>query len=281
MIQGGGYDRQYEKQPTNDPIPLEADRGLDNDKGTIAMARTGDPDSATSQFFINTVDNGSLDPGMGRDGYCAFGTVVEGMDVVERIEGVATGSRNGMDDVPKATVVIERIRRVVRTQVPSALPTRSFPPTRAPITRAERQSRAAGDDGDDGDDELGLASLGDTSSPAFIALLVVLVVVLGALGYLAYTALQLKRQAPRKQAAPPAAAKKVSFGVCLSLAAENLPHDRAPRLVALQGSRAPASLWHSTTSHTLRTTSHKPLNRTRSNHGRQRGRPVPRPRAGP
>ncbi|EGB07152.1 hypothetical protein AURANDRAFT_28252, partial [Aureococcus anophagefferens] len=110
MIQGGGYDRQYEKQPTNDPIPLEADRGLDNDKGTIAMARTGDPDSATSQFFINTVDNGSLDPGMGRDGYCAFGTVVEGMDVVERIEGVATGSRNGMDDVPKATVVIERIR---------------------------------------------------------------------------------------------------------------------------------------------------------------------------
>ena len=96
MIQGGGYDRQYEKQPTNDPIPLEADRGLDNDKGTIAMARTGDPDSATSQFFINTVDNGSLDPGMGRDGYCAFGTVVEGMDVVERIEGVATGSRNGI-----------------------------------------------------------------------------------------------------------------------------------------------------------------------------------------
>ena len=60
MIQGGGYDRQYEKQPTNDPIPLEADRGLDNDKGTIAMARTGDPDSATSQFFINTVDNATI-----------------------------------------------------------------------------------------------------------------------------------------------------------------------------------------------------------------------------
>jgi peptidyl-prolyl cis-trans isomerase B (cyclophilin B) len=111
MIQGGGLTKVMETKPTRAPIPNEADNGLKNRRGSIAMARTGDPNSATAQFFINTVDNRPLDF---RDktvqgwGYCVFGRVVQGMDVVDAIEAVETGRRAGYQDVPQETVVIQK-----------------------------------------------------------------------------------------------------------------------------------------------------------------------------
>jgi cyclophilin family peptidyl-prolyl cis-trans isomerase len=111
MIQGGGLTDVMERKPTRAPIPNEADKGLKNRRGSIAMARTGDPNSATAQFFINTVDNRPLDF---RDktvqgwGYCVFGHVVQGMDVVDAIEAVATGRRAGYQDVPLETVMIQK-----------------------------------------------------------------------------------------------------------------------------------------------------------------------------
>lgn len=111
MIQGGGYDAQYEKRPTRGPIASETQNGLKNLRGTIAMARTSDPHSATSQFFINQVDNDFLNPG-GADayGYTVFGYVVHGMDVVDKIASLSTG-RGGPfgQDVPISSVVIESI----------------------------------------------------------------------------------------------------------------------------------------------------------------------------
>jgi cyclophilin family peptidyl-prolyl cis-trans isomerase len=112
MIQGGGYDEQMTRKETRDPIKNEASNGLKNETGTIAMARTSDPDSATAQFFINTKDNPALDYKAGNPGYAVFGKVTEGMDVVRKIEAVKTGSRNGMKDVPLTTVKIESIRAV-------------------------------------------------------------------------------------------------------------------------------------------------------------------------
>jgi cyclophilin family peptidyl-prolyl cis-trans isomerase len=115
MIQGGGFDASMNKKPTRAPIPNEAGNGLSNKTGTLAMARTSDPNSATAQFFINVKDNGALDR---RDssaagaGYAVFGKVVDGMDVVMKIKDVPTGSMNGMNDVPLSPVVIESIRRV-------------------------------------------------------------------------------------------------------------------------------------------------------------------------
>ncbi len=109
MIQGGGMTPDFIPKPTRNPIQNEANNGLKNKRGTIAMARTGDPHSATSQFFINVADNGFLDhPGQDGWGYCVFGAVTEGMDVVEKIKGVATGSKHGHQDVPKEDVVIEK-----------------------------------------------------------------------------------------------------------------------------------------------------------------------------
>jgi peptidyl-prolyl cis-trans isomerase A (cyclophilin A) len=109
MIQGGGFTPDMKQKPTRAPIPLEDTAGLSNVRGTISMARTGNPNSATSQFFINVKDNPALDHGgpMGENGYAVFGHVVEGMDVVDKIKDVETGSRNGMDDVPKQTVLIK------------------------------------------------------------------------------------------------------------------------------------------------------------------------------
>ncbi|MCY0387957.1 peptidylprolyl isomerase [Robbsia sp. Bb-Pol-6] len=108
MIQGGGYDANLREKPTRAPIPLEARAGLSNVVGAVAMARTGDPDSATAQFFINTADNKNLDyPRPDGNGYAVFGRVTAGMDVVRKIEGVATGSSDGMSDVPRTPVVIE------------------------------------------------------------------------------------------------------------------------------------------------------------------------------
>jgi peptidyl-prolyl cis-trans isomerase B (cyclophilin B) len=109
MIQGGGMDTSFMEKRTRAPIENEAKNGLKNLAGTIAMARTMDPHSASSQFFINVSDNGFLDyPGQDGWGYCVFGKVAEGMDVVNKIKGVATGSRAGHQDVPVENVVIEK-----------------------------------------------------------------------------------------------------------------------------------------------------------------------------
>lgn len=111
MIQGGGLTEDMETKPTNSPIPNEADNGLKNVRGSIAMARTQDPNSATSQFFINTVDNAFLDH-KGKSvqgwGYCVFGKVIEGLDVVDAIENLPTTARAGHSDVPADPVFIKR-----------------------------------------------------------------------------------------------------------------------------------------------------------------------------
>lgn len=111
MIQGGGLEPGLKDKSSGSPIKNEADNGLANDTGTIAMARTGDPHSATDQFFINVADNGFLNhtaPNPRGWGYAVFGKVVEGMDVVRKIEAMPTGSSGPMDDVPEKDVVIEK-----------------------------------------------------------------------------------------------------------------------------------------------------------------------------
>ena len=108
MIQGGGLTDDMSPKETRDPIANEATNGLANDKGTVAMARTGDPNSATAQFFINLTDNDFLNhSGPSNYGYAVFGKVVEGMDVVDAIAGVKTASKGHYEDVPVETVVIE------------------------------------------------------------------------------------------------------------------------------------------------------------------------------
>lgn len=109
MIQGGGFLEDMTQKATNDPIKNEADNGLPNKRGSIAMARTPDPDSASSQFFINLKDNDFLNysaPTAQGWGYAVFGEVTEGIDVVDSIAGVATGNRMGHGDVPLEPVVI-------------------------------------------------------------------------------------------------------------------------------------------------------------------------------
>jgi cyclophilin family peptidyl-prolyl cis-trans isomerase len=122
MIQGGGFAPGMKKEKqTKPPIKNESTNGLSNLRGTIAMARVGEDvdgvkaaDSATSQFFINTVDNAALDRKLARDGvgYCVFGRVIEGMDVVDKIRKVKTGTRNGHENVPVEDVAIKSIRKV-------------------------------------------------------------------------------------------------------------------------------------------------------------------------
>jgi cyclophilin family peptidyl-prolyl cis-trans isomerase len=113
MIQGGGFDANLSQKPTRKPIKNESENGLKNTRGTLAMARTSAPDSATAQFFINTVDNSFLDRAKAQDkvGYCVFGKVVDGMDVVDKIRAVATGSRGVHSDVPQQPVKIVSVRR--------------------------------------------------------------------------------------------------------------------------------------------------------------------------
>lgn len=146
MIQGGGfYPDMTQKSPTYPGIENEADNGLMNVRGTIAMARTSDPDSATCQFFINTVDNsadsgksGHLDPGgVDSSGYAVFGTVVVGMDVVDDIEKVSTHTENGKGDVPVEDVVIEWVK------------------TSLPDGGDDDDGTGDDDDNDDGDDDGG------------------------------------------------------------------------------------------------------------------------------
>ncbi|NLJ12240.1 MAG: peptidyl-prolyl cis-trans isomerase [Gammaproteobacteria bacterium] len=111
MIQGGGFDTDMQQKSTRATIKNEANNGLSNKKGTIAMARTMEPHSASAQFFINVQDNDFLDhtaPTTQGWGYTVFGEVVDGLDVVEAIKGVATTSRNGHQDVPREDVIIEK-----------------------------------------------------------------------------------------------------------------------------------------------------------------------------
>lgn len=116
MIQGGGHDQALAEKSTRDPIPNEANNGLSNTRGTIAMARTGDPHSATAQFFINHGDNSRLDFRSETSrgwGYTVFGTVVDGMDVVDKIAKLPTAAMGPFrSDVPQPLVVIESVRRI-------------------------------------------------------------------------------------------------------------------------------------------------------------------------
>jgi peptidyl-prolyl cis-trans isomerase A (cyclophilin A) len=110
MIQGGGMDAAMKEKTTRAPIKNEAANKLRNERGTIAMARTADPDSATAQFFINVRNNAALDYGVGGPGYAVFGRVIEGMDVVDKIVGVQTASRGPHQNVPVSPVVIRSAR---------------------------------------------------------------------------------------------------------------------------------------------------------------------------
>ncbi|MFC2163056.1 peptidylprolyl isomerase [Candidatus Altiarchaeota archaeon] len=108
MIQGGGFTSDARQKKTRTPIRLESTNGLSNKRGTIAMARTNEPNSATSQFFINVVDNDNLDNSPGNPGYAVFGQVISGMDVVERIRTVKTTTRGFHRDWPEDDIVIEQ-----------------------------------------------------------------------------------------------------------------------------------------------------------------------------
>lgn len=112
MIQGGGFTPELKEKSTDAPIKNEADNGLKNDRGTIAMARTSDPNSATAQFFINVADNGPLnrDQDPNGFGYAVFGKVTKGMDVVDKIVAVETTTRNGMENVPVEPVTIKSVK---------------------------------------------------------------------------------------------------------------------------------------------------------------------------
>lgn len=112
VIQGGGFTPEMREKKTSPPIVNEADNGLKNERGTLSMARTQVVDSATSQFFINLADNAFLDHSTRDFGYAVFARVVEGMDVIDKIAQVPTGSQNGHDDVPRESVVIESARLV-------------------------------------------------------------------------------------------------------------------------------------------------------------------------
>jgi cyclophilin family peptidyl-prolyl cis-trans isomerase len=106
VIQGGGFTAEMKQKQTRAPIKNEAGNGVKNRRGTLSMARTNDPHSATSQFFVNLVDNAFLDPGRGGAGYAVFGCITEGMNVIDAIAAVKTGRRGGHDDVPTEPVVV-------------------------------------------------------------------------------------------------------------------------------------------------------------------------------
>ncbi len=112
VIQGGGLDKEFQNKQTRAPIRNEAKNGLKNTRGTLSMARTSVVDSATSQFFVNLADNAFLDHSARDFGYAVFGRVTEGMDVIDKIAGVATGRRKGYQDAPMEDVVIVSARRV-------------------------------------------------------------------------------------------------------------------------------------------------------------------------
>ena len=111
MIQGGGFEPGMKEKQTKSPIKNESDNGLANERGTIAMARTSDPDSATAQFFINVKDNPGLNASGGRPGYAVFGKVIDGMDVADKIVNVQTTTRGRNENVPETDVIIKSVRR--------------------------------------------------------------------------------------------------------------------------------------------------------------------------
>ncbi len=116
MVQGGGFTEQMDQKPTLPPIQNEADNGLSNARGTLAMARTSDPHSATAQFFINTTDRNTFLDHQSKTsqgwGYCVFGKVVEGLDVVDQLRSTETCTRGGHQDVPVDAIVINAVKRV-------------------------------------------------------------------------------------------------------------------------------------------------------------------------
>ncbi|MFO7304840.1 MAG: peptidylprolyl isomerase [Gammaproteobacteria bacterium] len=113
IIQGGGYDQEYNEKPTRPPIPNESGNGLSNIRGTVGLARTGDPHSGTAQFYVNLVDNPMLDPQPSRWGYAVFGRVIEGMTVVDEIGAVATGEVGPFEsDAPLKPIVIEKMEEL-------------------------------------------------------------------------------------------------------------------------------------------------------------------------
>ena len=127
MAQGGGYDDKYEKKPVKDAIQNEADNGRKNTRGTVAMARTGDPHSATAQFFVNVVDNGFLDhtakEGSGW-GYCVFGDVTSGLDVADKMVAVKTGAKGSFQkDAPEEAIAIKSAKlKAAPTEAPKEEP---------------------------------------------------------------------------------------------------------------------------------------------------------------
>ena len=116
MVQGGGFTEQMDQKPTLPPIQNEADNGLSNARGTLAMARTSDPHSATAQFFINATDRNTFLDHQSKTsqgwGYCVFGKVVEGLDVVDQLRSAETCTRGGHQDVPVDAIVINAVKRV-------------------------------------------------------------------------------------------------------------------------------------------------------------------------
>ena len=133
MIQGGGFTADMKQKTTKAPISNEWQNGLPNSRGAISMARTNEPNSATSQFFINTVDNKMLDQPRGGAAYAVFGKVIKGMDVVDAIAAVPTGQSSGMGDVPKTVVTIEMMEVL---SAPPAMDAPAAPATPAPTTPA-------------------------------------------------------------------------------------------------------------------------------------------------
>lgn len=133
MIQGGGFTADMKQKETKAPISNEWQNGLPNSRGAISMARTNEPNSATCQFFINTVDNKMLDQPRGGAAYAVFGKVIKGMDVVDAIAAVPTGQSNGMGDVPKTVVTIEKMEVLAG---PPAMDAPAAPATPAPTTPA-------------------------------------------------------------------------------------------------------------------------------------------------
>ena len=133
MIQGGGFTADMKQKTTKAPISNEWQNGLPNSRGAISMARTNEPNSATCQFFINTVDNKMLDQPRGGAAYAVFGKVIKGMDVVDAIAAVPTGQSNGMGDVPKTVVTIEKMEVLA---APPAMDAPAAPATPAPTTPA-------------------------------------------------------------------------------------------------------------------------------------------------
>ena len=133
MIQGGGFTADMKQKATKAPISNEWQNGLPNSRGAISMTRTKEPNSATSQFFINTVDNKMLDQPRGGAAYAVFGKVIKGMDVVDAIAAVPTGPSSGMGDVPKTVVTIEKMEVLAG---PPAMDAPAAPATPAPTTPA-------------------------------------------------------------------------------------------------------------------------------------------------